>query len=49
VAERGHFLGYIEENDLPVVYSLATMFANPSLYGEIWLKRRMNAEREKNL
>jgi glycosyltransferase involved in cell wall biosynthesis len=31
--QQGHFFGYIEENDLPVVYSLATMFANPSLYG----------------
>jgi glycosyltransferase involved in cell wall biosynthesis len=27
-----HRIGYVEENDLPVVYSLATVFAYPSLY-----------------
>jgi glycosyltransferase involved in cell wall biosynthesis len=27
-----HFIGYVEENDLPVVYSLATIFVYPSLY-----------------
>jgi glycosyltransferase involved in cell wall biosynthesis len=27
-----HLIGYVEENDLPVVYSLATVFAYPSLY-----------------
>ena len=27
-----HFLGYVKEEDLPVLYSLATVFAYPSLY-----------------
>ena len=27
-----HFIGYVEENDLPVVYSLAAVFVYPSLY-----------------
>jgi glycosyltransferase involved in cell wall biosynthesis len=30
--ERVHFIGYVEENDLPAVYSLADVFAYPSLY-----------------
>jgi len=30
--DRVHFIGYVEENDLPVVYSLATVFAYPSHY-----------------
>jgi glycosyltransferase involved in cell wall biosynthesis len=29
---RVHFIGYVEENDLPVVYSLAEVFVYPSLY-----------------
>jgi glycosyltransferase involved in cell wall biosynthesis len=29
---RVQFVGYVEENDLPSVYSLATVFAYPSLY-----------------
>jgi glycosyltransferase involved in cell wall biosynthesis len=32
LADRVHFLGYVKEEDLPVVYSLATLFAYPSLY-----------------
>ena len=30
--DRVHFIGYVEEDDLPIVYSLATVFAYPSLY-----------------
>ncbi|HEV8714493.1 MAG TPA: glycosyltransferase family 1 protein [Candidatus Binatia bacterium] len=32
LTERVHFVGYIKEEDLPAVYSLATVFAYPSLY-----------------
>lgn len=32
LADRVHFIGYVKEEDLPVVYSLATVFAYPSLY-----------------
>jgi glycosyltransferase involved in cell wall biosynthesis len=32
VADRVHFIGYVKEADLPAVYSLATVFAYPSLY-----------------
>jgi glycosyltransferase involved in cell wall biosynthesis len=30
--EQIHFIGYVKEVDLPAVYSLATVFAYPSLY-----------------
>ncbi|MCS6927334.1 MAG: glycosyltransferase family 4 protein [Candidatus Binatia bacterium] len=32
VAEQVHFLGYVPETDLPGLYSLAAVFAYPSLY-----------------
>lgn len=32
VAEQVHFLGYVPEAELPGLYSLATVFAYPSLY-----------------
>ncbi len=32
LTEQVHFIGYIKEADLPAVYSLATVFAYPSLY-----------------
>jgi glycosyltransferase involved in cell wall biosynthesis len=32
VANQVHFLGYVPEEDLPALYSLATVFAYPSLY-----------------
>ncbi len=32
LADRVHFIGYVKEEDLPAVYSLATVFAYPSLY-----------------
>ncbi|WP_240163711.1 glycosyltransferase family 4 protein [Spirosoma taeanense] len=32
LAERVRFTGYVETNDLPVLYSLATLFAFPSIY-----------------
>lgn len=32
LTDRVHFIGYVKEEDLPAVYSLATVFAYPSLY-----------------
>jgi glycosyltransferase involved in cell wall biosynthesis len=32
IADRVVFTGYVELNDLPVIYSMATVFAFPSLY-----------------
>jgi len=32
VTEQVHFVGYVPEEDLPALYSLATVFAYPSLY-----------------
>jgi glycosyltransferase involved in cell wall biosynthesis len=32
LTDQVHFLGYVKEEDLPALYSLATVFAYPSLY-----------------
>jgi glycosyltransferase involved in cell wall biosynthesis len=32
ISDKVHFTGYIEQNDLPVIYNLADVFIYPSIY-----------------